>query len=59
MLLLKLSANHLGYMQFKICATNSPYVEATQECLDENVLEIFGYGKKYPVKSEERKINLK
>ena len=46
-------------MQFKMCPTNSPFIEATQECLDQNVLEIYGYGPKYPVKSEERKITVK
>ncbi|XP_043191633.1 uncharacterized protein LOC122364896 [Amphibalanus amphitrite] len=39
-----LTANHLGFFQFKICPVEGFETEATQECLDEGILEIAGTG---------------
>ena len=37
-------------MEFRLCpAASDSNVEVTQECLDENVLHIEGYGQQYPV----------
>lgn len=52
----ELTANHLGYFVFKLCPNNNVQVEATQECLDSNVLHLVGsngedLGTRYPVDS--------
>ncbi|XP_043210287.1 uncharacterized protein LOC122375146 [Amphibalanus amphitrite] len=39
-----LTANHLGFFQFKICPVEGFETEATQDCLDEGILEIAGTG---------------
>lgn len=36
-------------MEFRLCPALDPNVEVTQECLDENVLHIEGYGQQYLV----------
>ncbi|GFR98438.1 cell wall integrity and stress response component 4-like [Elysia marginata] len=36
----ELTANHLGYMQFRLCANNDFTKPVTQDCLDENLLQI-------------------
>ncbi|CAF0868483.1 unnamed protein product [Didymodactylos carnosus] len=41
--------NHKGYMEFRLCPASNEYVEVTQECLDQHVLEIEGYGQQFPV----------
>ncbi|RWS01362.1 uncharacterized protein B4U79_04700, partial [Dinothrombium tinctorium] len=38
----QITANHKGFFVFKICPAKSMDVEVTQECLDDNVLEIVG-----------------
>ncbi|CAL8143129.1 unnamed protein product [Orchesella dallaii] len=45
-----LTASHLGYFEFRLCPQNNPLVPATQECLDQNVLELAdGSGTRYPI----------
>lgn len=34
----QLTANHLGYFEFRLCEHNDPFTPVTQECLDEHVL---------------------
>lgn len=46
-------------MEFRLCPVNNPKIEATQECLDKNLLKIIGRGTSYGVKAEEKEINLK
>lgn len=46
-------------MQFKVCPVTDPSREVTQGCLDNNLLQIVGYGTQYPVKTGENEINLK
>ena len=38
----KLTANHLGFFEFKLCPQNDIKTPVTQECLDRYVLEIVG-----------------
>jgi len=35
----KLTANHKGYFEFKICPADNSDTEVTQTCLDKNVLK--------------------
>ena len=35
----ELTANHMGYFEFRICPNNKPTKPATQKCLDMNVLQ--------------------
>lgn len=46
-------------MEFRLCPINNSKKEATQECLDKNLLKIIGKGTSYAVKPEEKDINLK
>ena len=54
----KITSNHLGFIQFKLCPVTNPDEEVTQECLDENVLQIIGYGNTYQVRDNERGIKV-
>lgn len=36
----QLTANHLGYFEFRLCEHNDPFTPVTQECLDEHVLSL-------------------
>ncbi|CAF0794782.1 unnamed protein product [Brachionus calyciflorus] len=54
----RLSANHRGNMEFRICPVLNKFVEITKECLDENLLHIIGHGTSYPVQTGEDEINL-
>ncbi|XP_067664616.1 uncharacterized protein [Haliotis asinina] len=36
----KLTANHRGFFEFRLCPHNNPYVSVTQDCLDRNELHI-------------------
>ncbi|KAK3095006.1 hypothetical protein FSP39_009096 [Pinctada imbricata] len=38
----KITANHLGYFEFRLCPHNNPSVPVQQECLDEHLLTIYG-----------------
>ncbi|CAF2156124.1 unnamed protein product [Rotaria magnacalcarata] len=44
-----LTANHVGFMELRLCPSYDPTVEVTQECLDKNLLYIDGFGTQYPV----------
>ncbi|ODM99780.1 hypothetical protein Ocin01_06884 [Orchesella cincta] len=45
-----LTASHLGYFELRLCPQNNPLVPATQECLDQYVLELAdGSGTRYPI----------
>lgn len=46
-------------MEFRLCPVNDKLVRATQECLDQNQLEIVNYGMSYPVREGEREINIR
>ncbi len=54
-----LSANHLGYFEFKLCPVYNEKVEVKQECLDKTLLKINGNSYKYNVMAGERSIDLK
>ena len=36
-------------MELRLCPALDSTIEVSQECLDQNVLEIDGYGKQFPV----------
>ena len=36
-------------MELRLCPATDPTVEVTQECLDEHVLELEGFGKQFPI----------
>ncbi|UJR26593.1 hypothetical protein I4U23_007913 [Adineta vaga] len=44
-----LSANHNGYMEFRLCPALDSTIEVTQECLNQNLLHIDGFGTQYPI----------
>lgn len=46
-------------MEFRLCPVNNSKIEATQECLNKNLLKIIGKGTSYAVKHEEKDINMK
>ncbi|XP_061194239.1 uncharacterized protein LOC133202437 [Saccostrea echinata] len=49
----QLTANHLGYFEFRLCEHNDPFTPVTQECLDEHVLTLHnGGGTRYYVAPE-------
>lgn len=55
----QLTSNHLGFMEFRLCPVNNAKIEASQECLDKNLLKVVGRGTSYAVKGEEKDIKLK
>ena len=56
---LQVTANHIGFMEFRLCPTTDPNMEVTQECLDEHVLEIDGYGKRFSIEQSMTSVVLK
>jgi hypothetical protein len=46
-------------MEFRICPVYNPKIEITQECLDKHLLKIVGMGYFYPVKFDDKEINLR
>ncbi|XP_062594876.1 uncharacterized protein LOC134256230 [Saccostrea cucullata] len=49
----QITANHLGYFEFRLCEHNDPFTPVTQECLDEHVLTLYnGEGTRYYVAPE-------
>ena len=45
---IELTANHQGFMEFRLCAQNNPLVPASQACLDRHLLEqVGGLGTRY------------
>ncbi|GFO05726.1 cell wall integrity and stress response component 4-like [Plakobranchus ocellatus] len=60
----ELTANHLGFMQFRLCPNNDFKKPVTQECLDQNLLDISNekgklIGKKVRIYSQAQDIFLK
>ncbi|CAC5399938.1 unnamed protein product [Mytilus coruscus] len=47
----ELTSNHKGYYEFRLCPNNNPSKAVTQECLNRNVLNIMGHGKRYVIDS--------
>lgn len=48
-----ITANHLGYFEFRLCEHNNPFTPVTQECLDEHVLSLSdGEGSRYYIGPE-------
>ncbi|CAG2190047.1 unnamed protein product [Mytilus edulis] len=47
----ELTSNHKGYYEFRLCPNNNPSRAVTQECLNRNVLNIMGHGKRYVIDS--------
>ncbi|CAH1773237.1 unnamed protein product [Owenia fusiformis] len=53
----ELTAGHMGWMEFRLCKWDNPKVPVTQECLDENVLQLAdGSGTKVPIDNTKRMI---
>lgn len=49
----QITANHLGYFEFRLCEHNNPFTPVTQECLDEHVLSLSdGEGSRYYIGPE-------
>lgn len=46
-------------MELRLCPMANPYKEITQECLDDNLLHIEGFGTQYPIQEGVETINLK
>ena len=36
---IELTANHMGYFEFRVCPNNAPKKPASQMCLDKNILQ--------------------
>lgn len=46
----EITANHLGYFEFRLCAHNNDRNPATHDCFDKNVLEVAdGLGTRFPI----------
>ena len=55
----ELTANHIGYFEFRICPNNDPKKVATQECLDRYLLPLAdGSGTKVPVPSNKNRYQI-
>lgn len=49
----QITANHLGYFEFRLCEHNDPFTPVTKECLDEHVLSLpDGEGSRYYIGPE-------
>ncbi|XP_022343370.2 uncharacterized protein LOC111136653 [Crassostrea virginica] len=49
----QITANHLGYFEFRLCEHNDPFTPVTQECLDKHVLNLTnGEGTRYYIAPE-------
>jgi hypothetical protein len=46
---LQITANHIGFMELRVCPALDSQSEVTQECLDRHLLHIEGFGYQYPV----------
>ena len=46
------SANHKGWMEFRLCEHNDPKTTVTQTCLNEHLLTILNHGTRFKVSSE-------
>lgn len=48
----QITANHMGFFEFKVCPVNDPEVRATQQCLDQYPLNMAdGSGVRFPITS--------
>lgn len=55
----QLTANHKGWMEFRLCPVNDPKTRATPECLDRNLLTVAGTQEtRFKVTSDMRVINV-
>jgi hypothetical protein len=48
----KLTSNHLGYFEFRLCAKQSADELVTQECLDRHVLTLADGSTRFSINSE-------
>lgn len=46
-------------MEFRLCPALDPDVEVTQECLDQNQLDIEGHGKRFLVEEDMSSLSLR
>jgi hypothetical protein len=46
-------------MELRLCPTSDANIEVTQECLDQTILHIQGFGKQYPVHEGMDSVELK
>lgn len=54
-----ITANHLGIFEFRVCSLDSnPNQDATQACLDANLLQVSPGVTQYPIKSSYRTVRL-
>lgn len=49
----ELTSNHKGYFEFRLCPNDNPNNPVTQECLNRNVLNILGYGRRYIIDTKD------
>ncbi|XP_046380895.1 uncharacterized protein LOC124152150 [Haliotis rufescens] len=55
----EITANHLGWFEFRLCPVNDVKVRATQECLDRHPLELAdGAGARYKIGSESKQYDV-
>ncbi|XP_067686943.1 uncharacterized protein [Haliotis asinina] len=55
----EITANHLGWFEFRLCPVNDMKVRATQECLDRNLLALAdGSGTRYPIGSASKRYHV-
>ena len=40
----EITANHLGWFEFRLCPVNNPTIRASDSCLDKHLLDIVGHG---------------
>ena len=52
----ELTANHMGYFEFRICPNNNPAQVASQRCLDQNLLKKTSGGGPRFVSNQKREI---
>ncbi|XP_046555463.1 uncharacterized protein LOC124264736 [Haliotis rubra] len=54
-----ITANHLGWFEFRLCPVNDMKVRATQACLDSNLLALAdGSGTRYPIGSASKRYHV-
>ncbi|KAL8602230.1 hypothetical protein ACOMHN_022743 [Nucella lapillus] len=55
-----ITANHMGWFEFRLCVHNSPSTPITQECLDKHLLQLAdGSGTRYPIDPHAQAVELK
>ncbi|KAI0209664.1 hypothetical protein LSAT2_005674, partial [Lamellibrachia satsuma] len=48
---IEITANHLGWFEFRLCPQDEPLTPATQACLDSHLLQLADGSTRYPVTS--------